>query len=66
MPLLTYDDTRRAAKRIVEALTIGHMPPWYAEPGIKRYVSGSIGDGGEIPSLGGRSSFTLFRTARAT
>jgi hypothetical protein len=39
MPLLTYDDARRAASRISEMLTIGKMPPWFADPGVNRYAN---------------------------
>jgi hypothetical protein len=39
MPLLTYDDARRAASRIGEVLTIGKMPPWFADPGVNRYAN---------------------------
>ena len=39
MPLMTYDDARRAASRISEALTVGKMPPWFADPGINHFAN---------------------------
>src|SRR5216683_2018926 len=39
MPLLTYDDARRSASRIAEALTVGKMPPWFADPGINHFAN---------------------------
>jgi hypothetical protein len=39
MSLLTYDDARRSASRISEALTIGKMPPWFADPGVNHFAN---------------------------
>jgi hypothetical protein len=39
MPLLTYDDARRSASRISEVLTLGVMPPWFADPGVNRFAN---------------------------
>jgi len=33
MPLLTYEETRKVAPLIGEALVIGKMPSGYADPG---------------------------------
>jgi Copper type II ascorbate-dependent monooxygenase, C-terminal domain len=39
MPLMTYEQARKAAPRIGEALTIGKMPPWYADPGVVHFAN---------------------------
>jgi hypothetical protein len=39
MPLMTYDDARRSASRIAEALTVGKMPPWFADPGVNHFAN---------------------------
>ncbi len=39
MPLMTFDDARRAASRIGEALAIGKMPPWFADPGVNHFTN---------------------------
>ena len=39
MSLMSYDDARRSASRIAEALTIGKMPPWYADPGVNHFAN---------------------------
>jgi len=39
MPLLTYDDARRSGSRIGEALTLGKMPPWFADRGVNHFAN---------------------------
>jgi hypothetical protein len=39
MSLLTYEDARKAAKRMGEALTLGTMPPWFADPGVNHFAN---------------------------
>src|SRR4051812_44971107 len=39
MPLMTYEQTRKAASRIGEALTLGKMPPWFADPGVNHFAN---------------------------
>jgi hypothetical protein len=39
MSLLSYDDVRRSGSRIAEALTLGKMPPWFADRGVGHFAN---------------------------
>lgn len=39
MSLLTYADARASASRIQEVLSLGTMPPWFADAGVNRFAN---------------------------
>jgi len=51
MPLLTYQDTRKWAKAIKEAVLSRKMPPWYADSSVQHYFDDPSLTSAEIDTL---------------
>lgn len=51
MPLMTYEQTKKAASRIGEALTLGKMPPWFADPAVNHFANDRTLPRGEVETI---------------